>query len=529
MRRAARYLAISSKKSRCALKKNESRGAKSSTSSPRSRRPLDVGEPVRERERELLRGVRAGLADVVAGDRDRVPLRHLARAELDHVGDEPHRRLGREDALLLRDVLLEDVRLDRPAELRARDALLLADARVEGEQDRRGRVDRHRRRDLAERDAGEQRLHVVERVDRDALAADLAERARVVGVVAHQRRHVEGGRETRLAVLEQVAEALVRLLGGAEPGELPHRPELAAVHRRVDAARERIDAGEAEVALRSRPRRCRRVERLVLDPRDRGEELAISFGRGLVELPPRRRARTDGRSSVVAVWRILGGGHAGSPDAVASGRGTRSLLDADFREAVNARRDGERRADREQRDADQAAKGLLEASRSGWPRASPREGLPRLRPRADPTRPRVAAACARSPRRRARSRRRGSCRLRGGGQPDSAQQRRHPHRAEDDTGRAAEQPDAEAESRRPARAGARRADARGTGRSSRSTPFQIRIAAIAAKRAAPGTRHRRGRPGSRRRLTAESSTRRSASPRGPRERAASCPTRPRRR
>ena len=37
----------------------------------------------------------------------------------------------------------------------------------------------------------EQRLHVVERVDRDALAADLAQRLRVVGVVAHQRRHVE--------------------------------------------------------------------------------------------------------------------------------------------------------------------------------------------------------------------------------------------------------------------------------------------------------------------------------------------------
>ena len=34
-----------------------------------------VGDPVRERERELLDGRRAGLADVVAGDRDRVPAR----------------------------------------------------------------------------------------------------------------------------------------------------------------------------------------------------------------------------------------------------------------------------------------------------------------------------------------------------------------------------------------------------------------------------------------------------------------------
>ena len=36
IRRAARYFAISSKKSRCALKKNDKRGANSSTSSPRS-------------------------------------------------------------------------------------------------------------------------------------------------------------------------------------------------------------------------------------------------------------------------------------------------------------------------------------------------------------------------------------------------------------------------------------------------------------------------------------------------------------
>ena len=130
-----------------------------------------------------------------------------------------------------------------------RDALALGDADVEGEQDRRRRVDRHRRRDLAERDAGEERLHVGERVDRDALAADLAERALVVGVEPHQRRHVEGGREAGLPVGEQVAEALVRLLRRPEAGELAHRPEAPAVHRRVDAAGERVRAGSAEIAL----------------------------------------------------------------------------------------------------------------------------------------------------------------------------------------------------------------------------------------------------------------------------------------
>ena len=51
------------------------------------------------------------------------------------------------------------------------------------------------------------------RVDRDTLAPDLAQRPRMVGVVAHQRRHVERRRQPRLPVIEQVAEALVGLLG----------------------------------------------------------------------------------------------------------------------------------------------------------------------------------------------------------------------------------------------------------------------------------------------------------------------------
>ena len=58
----------------------------------------------------------------------------------------------------------------------------------------------------------EQILHVGQRVHRHALAADLAQRAGVVGVVAHQGGHVEGRGEAGLAVVEQVAEALVGVL-----------------------------------------------------------------------------------------------------------------------------------------------------------------------------------------------------------------------------------------------------------------------------------------------------------------------------
>ena len=62
---------------------------------------------------------------------------------------------------------------------------------------------------------------------------------RVVGVVAELRRQVERDREPGLAAVEQVAEALVRLLGRAEARVLADRPRPPAVHVRVRAARER--------------------------------------------------------------------------------------------------------------------------------------------------------------------------------------------------------------------------------------------------------------------------------------------------
>ena len=113
MRRAARYLAISSKKSLWALKKNDMRGAKSSTSSPASTPHWTYSMPSRSVNASSCDRRRAGLADVIAADRDRVPARHVLGAEREHVGDEPHRRPRREDVFLLRDEFLEDVVLNR--------------------------------------------------------------------------------------------------------------------------------------------------------------------------------------------------------------------------------------------------------------------------------------------------------------------------------------------------------------------------------------------------------------------------------
>ena len=145
----------------------------------------------------------------------------------------------RVDVGAARDVLLEDVVLDRARQRRERHALPPRHGDVERQQDDRRRVDRHRRRDAVERDAVEQRRHVLDRVDRDADAADFARGQRVVGVVAHLRRQVEGDAQAADALREQVPVARVRFGRRAEPGVLPHRPQPAAVHRRLDAARER--------------------------------------------------------------------------------------------------------------------------------------------------------------------------------------------------------------------------------------------------------------------------------------------------
>ncbi len=230
-------------------------------------RRLDVGDRVREREGDLLHRRAALLADVVAGDRDRVPPRNLLLAVLEDVGGQPHRRHGRVDVVAAGHVLLEHVVLDRAAELRRRHPLLLADELVEQQQDRRRRVDRHRGRDLVERDLVEADPHVLDRVDRHPGAPDLARAERVVGVAPELGRQVEGHREAGGAVLDQVAVALVGVLGAGEAGVLAHRPEAVAVHALVDPAGERIVAGLAEALVEPGCDVALLVEAVDLDPR----------------------------------------------------------------------------------------------------------------------------------------------------------------------------------------------------------------------------------------------------------------------
>ena len=106
--------------------------------------------------------------------------------------DDAHRRLGRVDVGVADHELLQDVVLDGPAQLLLRHALLFGRDHVAGEHRQHRAVHRHRHADLVERDAVEQDLHVLDRVDRHAGLADVAGDARVVAVVAAVRGEVEG-------------------------------------------------------------------------------------------------------------------------------------------------------------------------------------------------------------------------------------------------------------------------------------------------------------------------------------------------
>ena len=137
-------------------------------------------------------------------------LRYLVDGERDHVGDQPHRGLGREGVGAAREVLLDDVVLGRALELGAVDPVLLGNHDVEGEEPGGGRVDRHRGVHLVERNAVEERVHIALVDDRDADLADLAAGEDVVGVISGLGREVERDREAGLPLFEVAAVELVR-------------------------------------------------------------------------------------------------------------------------------------------------------------------------------------------------------------------------------------------------------------------------------------------------------------------------------
>ena len=127
--------------------------------------------------------------------------------------DDPHRRLGRIDVRVADHELLEDVVLDRPRKL----VLRARPAPPPRRCSRRAPAARAPfividTETLVERDAVEQDLHVLDGVDGHPRLADVADHARVVGVVAAVGGEVEGDRDALPAAGERPPVERVRLL-----------------------------------------------------------------------------------------------------------------------------------------------------------------------------------------------------------------------------------------------------------------------------------------------------------------------------
>ena len=207
----------------------------------RRRRRRARSRPRRRRSRWRARSaisctaVRARLAHVVPGERDRVEARRLGARTT---------RSGRRRAAATaaagrcrcraRTYSLSTSFWAVPGSVAAGTPCLPARDDVHRDQHGRRRVDRHRGRDRGR--AGCRRTRVSMSASESIATPDppdLARGPRVVGVEAHLRRQVEGRREAGLALGEQEPEALVGLLGRAEAGVLADRPRPAAVHRRA--------------------------------------------------------------------------------------------------------------------------------------------------------------------------------------------------------------------------------------------------------------------------------------------------------
>ncbi len=252
-----------------------------------------VLETVGEREGELLHGSRPRLLHVIAGDRDRVELRHALRRVCDHVGHDAHARDRRIDVGVADHELLEDVVLDGAGELGLGNALLLARHDEGGHHRQHGAVHGHRHAHPIERDAAEEDLHVLDGIDRHAGLAHVADDARMVGIVAAVGGQVEGDREPGLAALEVALEELVGRLGGREAAVLAHGPRAVGVHGGARPAQEGRQARHAVDRLE--PLEVgRRIERL--DGQALGRLPGERLGRGALELlargsPPVLEAR----------------------------------------------------------------------------------------------------------------------------------------------------------------------------------------------------------------------------------------------
>ncbi len=137
--------------------------------------------------------------------------------------------------------------MDRAAQLADIRAMTLRHRNIHCQQNAGGRVDSHRSGNFVEWNLVEELLHVMDGGNRNAHLAHFPLCDGIVRIVTDLRWQIERDRQARLSLLEQIAITLIGFLRCGKARILTHGPEARAIHRRLDAARKRIFAGETYI------------------------------------------------------------------------------------------------------------------------------------------------------------------------------------------------------------------------------------------------------------------------------------------
>ena len=199
----------------------------------------DVLQTVSQGVGQLDVGGGACLLHVVAGDGDRVELRHLLRGELKDVGDDLHRELGRIDVRVTYHELLEDIVLNSTGHFLELRTLLQTCVDIERQDRQHGAVHGHGHGHLVQWNTVEQHFHILYRADTYTGLTHITHYALVVSVVATVRRQVESYGQTLLTRCQVTAVEGVGLGSGREACVLTNGPGTQRIHGAVRATKER--------------------------------------------------------------------------------------------------------------------------------------------------------------------------------------------------------------------------------------------------------------------------------------------------
>ena len=173
-------------------KKEREPGCKFIYVQARIQRALHICQSIGQGKGDLLHRGAAGLAHVIPGDGNRVPLRNILLGVGEHVGNNPHRLLRWIDVGPARNVFLQNIVLHRATKLTNVFAGAPRHRNIERQQNGRGGIDGHGCRNLLQINAGKQALHVFDGVNGHAYPAHLAHGHGMIRVHADLCGQVEG-------------------------------------------------------------------------------------------------------------------------------------------------------------------------------------------------------------------------------------------------------------------------------------------------------------------------------------------------